>query len=151
MATEERRHTADAKLCCSRGCQPLGLQCQPHQSLQIFPKEKKIRSRNFCFRALGGCKVPYPGRNFEKNEILEVVAAFIAGLDMKSVTGDWELLTTKNKNAAAVIVEPYDDIQVDIKMLQGFEDVRWAIGLHKSEIFLMVTEISGMIKQHSND
>ncbi|RYO86605.1 hypothetical protein DL764_008995 [Monosporascus ibericus] len=111
---------------------------------RFLPGEKKNRPRDVCFRAFGGGKTLCPGRHFATNEILAVVAVFIARLDMKPAKGDWKLPTTANTNVAAIVMEPDDDIHVEIKARQGFEDVRWAINLHKSEkIFAMVTEDSG--------
>lgn len=111
---------------------------------RFLPEEKQNRPRDVCFRAFGGGKTLCPGRHFATNEILAVVAVFIARLDMKPVGGHWRLPTTANTNVAAVVMEPDDDIEVEIKTRQGFEDVKWDINLNKSEkIFAMVTEDSG--------
>lgn len=108
---------------------------------RFLPEEKQNRPRDVCFRAFGGGKTLCPGRHFATNEVLAVVAVFIARLDMKPVEGGWKLPTTANTNVAAVIMEPDDDIQVEIKTRQGFEDVKWAVRLDKSEkIFALVTE-----------
>jgi cytochrome P450 len=108
---------------------------------RFLPEEKSNRPRDVCFRAFGGGKTLCPGRHFATNEILAVVATFIARLDMTPVGGDWKHPTTANTNVAAVIMEPDDDIQVEVKTRQGFEGVRWAIKLDKSgKIFAMVTE-----------
>ena len=108
---------------------------------RFLPEEKSNRPRDVCFRAFGGGKTLCPGRHFATNEILAVVAIFIARLDMTPVGGDWKCPTTANTNVAAVIMEPDDDIQVEVKTRQGFEGVRWAIKLDKSgKIFAMVTE-----------
>ncbi|KAI1206943.1 cytochrome P450 [Annulohypoxylon truncatum] len=110
---------------------------------RFLPEEKQNRPRDTCFRAFGGGKTLCPGRHFATNEILAVVAVFIARLDMKPVEGDWKLPTTANTNVAAVVMEPDDDIEVEIRTRPGFEDVQWAINLNKSEkIFAMVTEDS---------
>ncbi|KAG6356841.1 hypothetical protein INS49_014715 [Diaporthe citri] len=107
---------------------------------RFLPEEKQNRPRDVCFRAFGGGKTLCPGRHFATNEVLAVVAVFIARLDMRPVGGDWKFPTTANTNVAAVIVEPDNDIQVEIKTRHGFEDVKWAIKLEKSEVFAMVTE-----------
>lgn len=114
---------------------------------RFLPEEKQNRPRDVCFRAFGGGKTLCPGRHFATNEILAVVAVFVARLDMKPVDGgDWKLPTSLATNVAAVIMEPDDDIDVEIKTREGFEDVRWAITLDKSEkIFAMVTEDVGEI------
>ncbi|KAI1080056.1 cytochrome P450 [Whalleya microplaca] len=110
---------------------------------RFLPEEKQNRPRDVCFRAFGGGKTLCPGRHFATNEVLAVVAVFIARLDMKPVGGEWKLPTTANTNVAAVVMEPDDDIQVEIGTRQGFEDVKWAINLNKSDkIFAIVTEDS---------
>lgn len=108
---------------------------------RFLPEEKQNRPRDVCFRTFGGGKTLCPGRHFATNEVLAVVAVFIARLDMKPVRGDWKLPTTANTNVAAVIMEPDDDVQVEITTRQGFEGVKWAIKLDKSDkVFAMVTE-----------
>jgi len=108
---------------------------------RFLPEEKKNRPRDVCFRAFGGGKTLCPGRHFATNEILAVVAVFVARLDMTPVEGEWRLPTAHNTNVAAVVMEPDDDIEVEIKTRQGFEDVKWVINLDKSDkIFAMVTE-----------
>ncbi|GAB1316379.1 hypothetical protein MFIFM68171_06589 [Madurella fahalii] len=106
--------------------------------------EKKNRPGDVCFRAFGGGKTLCPGRHFATNEILAVVASFIARFDMEPVDGSWELPTTLNTNVASVVMEPDHDIQVRIKTRQGFENVKWAVSLAGSEkVFAMVTEDTG--------
>ena len=108
---------------------------------RFLPEEKKNRPNDACFRAFGGGKTLCPGRHFATNEILAVVAVFIARFDMTPVGGVWKHPSTINTNVAAVIMQPDDDIEVEIKTRKCFEDVRWDISLHKSEkIFAMVTE-----------
>ncbi|KAI4594966.1 hypothetical protein KJ359_007489 [Pestalotiopsis sp. 9143b] len=108
---------------------------------RFLPEEKKSRPSDVCFRAFGGGKTLCPGRHFATNEILAVVAVFIARLDMKPAEGEWKLPTTQNTNVAAVVMQPDTDIEVEIKARPGFEDVKWNISLHKSEkTFALVTE-----------
>ncbi|POS77273.1 hypothetical protein DHEL01_v204344 [Diaporthe helianthi] len=108
---------------------------------RFLPEEKKNRPSDVCFRAFGGGKTLCPGRHFATNEVLAVVAVFIARIDMKPVAGEWKLPTTVNTNVAAVILEPDEDVEVEIRTRDGFEDVKWVIRLDDSEkIFAMVTE-----------
>lgn len=108
---------------------------------RFLPEEKKNRPRDVCFRAFGGGKTLCPGRHFATNETLAVVSVFIARLDMKPVGGEWRAPTTANTNVAAVVMEPDEDVQVEIKTRQGFEGVKWAVRLNGSEkVFAMVTE-----------
>lgn len=106
-----------------------------------FLPEEKDRPRNAYFRAFGGGKTLCPGRHFATNEVLAVVAVFVARLDMKPVGGEWKHPTTLNTNVAAVIMEPDDDIEVEIKTREGFEGVKWEVGLRSSDkVFALVTE-----------
>jgi cytochrome P450 len=108
---------------------------------RFLPDERKNRPRDACFRAFGGGKTLCPGRHFATNEVLAIAPVFIARFDMKSTKGDWKLPTTLNTNVAAVVMEPDDDIEVDISTRKGFEDFKWHIKLDKSEtIFAIVTE-----------
>lgn len=110
---------------------------------RFLPEEAKNRPRDVCFRAFGGGKTLCPGRHFATNEVLAVVAVFISRMDMTPVGGEWKFPTTANTNVAAVVMEPDDDVEVEIKARQGFEDVKWVINLDKSDkIFAMVTEDS---------
>ncbi len=104
-------------------------------STTLIPADSSWKGRNLVHTML--C----PGRYFTTHDVIAVVAIFIAKLDMKPTDGDWELPTTANINVAAVAIEPNNDIQVEIKALQGFEDVKWSISLDDSEkSFAMVTE-----------
>ncbi|KAJ3577445.1 hypothetical protein NPX13_g3121 [Xylaria arbuscula] len=108
---------------------------------RFLPEQKKNRPRDVCFRAFGGGKTLCPGRHFATNEILAVVATFIARFDMKPVEGEWKIPTAKNTNVAAVVMQPDYDVDVEIKTREGFEDIKWVINLQTSEnIFALVTE-----------
>ncbi|KAI9154727.1 Cytochrome P450 monooxygenase nodJ [Paramyrothecium foliicola] len=108
---------------------------------RFLPSEKHNRPRDVCFRAFGGGKTLCPGRHFATNEVLAVVAIFIARLDMKPVSGEWQLPSTNNTNVAAVVMEPDNDLQVEIQLREGFEEAKWAVRLEGSDsIFAMVTE-----------
>ncbi|KAI0390025.1 cytochrome P450 [Xylariaceae sp. FL0594] len=113
---------------------------------RFLPEEKKNRPRDVCFRAFGGGKTLCPGRHFATNEILAVVATFVARFDMSLKEGGaWRLPTVMNTNVAAVVMQPDDDIEVEVKLRKGFEDVKWAVNLRESDkIFAMVTEDEGV-------
>lgn len=60
---------------------------------------------------------------------------------MEPVGGKWKQPTTANTNVAAVVMEPYDDVEVEITTREGMEGVRWVISLDNSDkVFAMVTE-----------
>lgn len=108
---------------------------------RFLPKNRDKRPNDICFRAFGGGKTLCPGRHFATNEILAVAAVFIMKIDMTPVEGAWKLPATENTNAASVMLEPDHDIDVNIRMRQGYENVNWDIQLRKSDkIFAMVTE-----------
>lgn len=108
---------------------------------RFLPEEKKKRPGDVCFRAFGGGKTLCPGRHFATNETLAVVAVFVSRFDMTPVEGKWRAPTTANTNVAAVVMEPDEDVPVEIRTREGFEGTRWAVRLDASEkIFAMVTE-----------
>ncbi|KAI0197471.1 cytochrome P450 [Astrocystis sublimbata] len=112
---------------------------------RFLPEEKKNRPGDVCFRAFGGGKTLCPGRHFATNEVLAVVAVFISRFDMKPTAADgrWKIPTTMNTNVAAVVMQPDDDVEVEIKVREGYEDVKWSVSLRESDnIFAMVTEDS---------
>ncbi|KAI0544890.1 putative cytochrome P450 [Xylaria curta] len=112
---------------------------------RFLPEQKKNRPRDVCFRTFGGGKNLCPGRHFATNEILAIVAVFIAGLDMKptSADGSWKLPTTRNNMSLTTVMQPNDDVEVEIKARRGFEDTKWTINLGESDnIFAMMTEDS---------
>lgn len=108
---------------------------------RFLESERKSRPRDVCFRAFGGGKTLCPGRHFATNEILAVVALWIARFDMRPVGGDWKMPTTAKTNVAAAIMGPDEDVQVEIATREGMEGVRWAVKLEASDkTFAIVTE-----------
>lgn len=112
------------------------------------------RDNNGCFRAFGGGKTLCPGRHFATNEVLAVVALFVARLDMRPAGGassssSWTLPSTSKTNVAAVVMQPDHDVEVEIARraggpagsAEGGGAVRWVARLDGSDkIFAMVTE-----------
>jgi hypothetical protein len=108
---------------------------------RFLASERQNRPKDVCFRAFGGGKTLCPGRHFATNEILAVVAVFVSRFNMEPVTGSWQLPTALNTNAAAVVMEPDHDIDVEISVREGFEDVQWAVKLDGTDkLFALVTE-----------
>lgn len=66
--------------------------------------------------------------------------------DMKPVGaegGEWKYPTSKNTNVAAVVMQPDEDIDVEIKTREDFEEfqIKWTITLDGTgKIFALVTE-----------
>lgn len=80
---------------------------------RFLAEEKGNRPSDHCFRPFGGGKTLCPGPHFATNEVLAVVALFISRFEMKPVDGRWELPTTVKTNAA-VMMEPDNDVEVEI-------------------------------------
>ncbi|KAK0748899.1 hypothetical protein B0T18DRAFT_436633 [Schizothecium vesticola] len=80
---------------------------------RFLAEEKGSRPSDVCFRAFGGEKTLW----------------------------GWNLPTTAKTNAAAVIMGPDNDIEVEITTRDGFGNVKWAVNIEKSDmVFAMVTE-----------
>ncbi|KAI6084949.1 putative cytochrome P450 [Hypoxylon rubiginosum] len=108
---------------------------------RFLESEKKNRPRDVCFRAFGGGKTLCPGRHFATNEILAMVALWIARFDMRPVCGEWTMPTTAKTNVAAAIMGPDEDVQVEITTRKGLNSVQWAVKLEASDkTFAIVTE-----------
>ncbi|KAI4858653.1 putative cytochrome P450 [Hypoxylon rubiginosum] len=104
-------------------------------------EKKKGRPRDVCFRAFGGGKTLCPGRHFATNEILAVVALWIARFDTRPVSGEWTMPTTAKTNVAAAVMGPDEDVQVEIATRKGMDGVQWAVKLEASDkTFAIVTE-----------
>ena len=114
---------------------------------RFLASEKANRPKDTAFRSFGGGKTLCPGRHFATNEVLAVVAVFIARFDMEPVDGEkgWEMPTCANTNVAAVVMEPDTDIGVRIEGREGFESVEWGVRLDSAgdKVFAMVTEDLG--------
>ncbi|KAK4120030.1 putative cytochrome P450 [Parathielavia appendiculata] len=110
---------------------------------RFLAENRQKRPKDVCFRAFGGGKTLCPGRHFATNEVLAVVAVFIARLDMKPVgEGGWKMPTSKNTNVAAVVMEPDADVEVEVTLRKGMEGVKWQVRLYGNgdKVFAMVTE-----------
>ncbi|KAF2998690.1 hypothetical protein E8E14_003752 [Neopestalotiopsis sp. 37M] len=111
---------------------------------RFLESEKDARPRDVCFRAFGGGKTLCPGRHFATNEILAVVALWIARFDMLPVGGEWKEPTTAKTNVAAAVMGPDEDVQVEIATRKGLEHVTWAVKLEASDkTFAIVAEDFG--------
>jgi cytochrome P450 len=110
---------------------------------RFLPENRQNRPKDVCFRAFGGGKTLCPGRHFATNEVLAVVAVFLARLDMKPIgTGGWKTPACDNTNVAAVVMEPDVDVEVEVSVRKGMEGVKWQVRLDGKgdKVFAMVTE-----------
>ena len=108
---------------------------------EVPKTENGKRPNPTAFRAFGGGTTMCPGRHFATAEILAVVTMFVMRYDMLPTTGEWTLPKTDNTNVAATVMEPDNDVEVEVSTREGFESGRWAFGLRDSEmIFALVAE-----------
>ncbi|KAK4169789.1 25-hydroxycholesterol 7-alpha-hydroxylase [Cladorrhinum sp. PSN259] len=118
-----------------------GSNCHEFDPRRFLAEEKGNRPRAVAFRAFGGGKTLCPGRHFVTNEILTVAALFAARFDMKPVGGEWKLPSIDNSPIAGAVLNPDNDIDVEITLRGGMEGVKWNVSLETSEkVFAMVTE-----------
>lgn len=89
-----------------------------------------------AFRAFGGGTTLCPGRHFATNEILALVSMFVMRFEMKPAKGGWKQPKTDSTRVATVIMEPDEDIEVDISPRVGLEGGKWVFGLKDSTSFL---------------
>lgn len=103
---------------------------------------QKIRRPNpAAMRAFGGGTTLCPGRHFATNEVLAVVSMFIMRYNLTPMEGEWFLPKTDNTIAAAVLMEPDTDVEVEVSARKGFEDGRWIYDLKDSRaIFAIASE-----------
>jgi cytochrome P450 len=96
------------------------------------------------FRAFGGGTMLCPGRHFATTEILSMVAMCIVRFELRPVSGEWTMPTTKNTGVAAAVMEPDQEVEVEVILRNGFEEGTWRFGLSESkEVFAVVDEDRG--------
>ena len=103
--------------------------------------DSRKRPSAAAFRAFGGGKTLCSGRHFATNEILAVVAMFVVRFDLRPSAEKWYLPKTDKTNVAAVIMEPDNDVEVEVSRRPVFRDYRWSFSLGDSDkIFAVVAE-----------
>ncbi|KAK3902108.1 cytochrome P450 [Staphylotrichum tortipilum] len=91
---------------------------------RFLAENRGKRAKDVCFRAFGGGKTLCPGRHFATNEVLAVVAVFVARLEMRVAGGgEWVMPTGEGTNVAAVVMEPDGDVEVEVSGREGVEGV----------------------------
>ena len=105
------------------------------------PSEKKPFAPNeAAFRAFGGGKTLCPGRHFATNEVLAIVAMFVARFDMAPVSGEWKLPTTDGTNLANTVMAPDWDPEVQVKSRKGTEESEWTFVMRDAEKNVVVVD-----------
>ncbi|EHL01481.1 putative Cholesterol 7-alpha-monooxygenase [Glarea lozoyensis 74030] len=99
----------------------------PHRFLRSSNMKKASASG---FRAFGGGTMLCPGRHFATTEILAMVAMCVVRFELKPVTGKWTMPTTRNTGVAAAVMEPDQEVEVEVSLRKGFEEGTWRFGLN---------------------
>jgi cytochrome P450 len=102
------------------------------------------------FRAFGGGRNLCPGRHFAATEILALVAMMVMRYDLHVVTtsngrhnesGRWKMPTSVKSGLAAAVREPDEDIDVEVRLREGYEEGRWAFRLEESELVFAIDDV----------
>lgn len=103
--------------------------------------KRKANANLAAFRGFGSGSTLCPGRHFATTEILAVVVMFCMRYEIEPVGGQWKAPTTMGStSAAAGVMEPDIDVEVDIRLRKGFEDGDWAFGLTDSDTVMAVSQ-----------
>lgn len=88
------------------------------------------------FRAFGGGTTLCPGRHFATTMTMAVVTMFAMRYDMcpKENGGIWPRLTANKTNAVAAVEQSDQEIEVDVKVREGFDDDDWVFKLEGSDV-----------------
>lgn len=96
------------------------------------------------FRAFGGGTTLCPGRHFATTITMAVATMFAMRYDMRSEEtygAKWPCLTAEKTNAVAAVEQPDQEIEVQVRPREGFEDDEWRIRMEGSEVmFATVAE-----------
>ncbi|KAL8933917.1 MAG: hypothetical protein Q9216_006158 [Gyalolechia sp. 2 TL-2023] len=91
-----------------------------------------------AFRTYGGGTTLCPGRHFATTEVLAMAAMMIMRYELLPVSGEWTTPRTEKTNIVAGIMEPDNDIEVEVTARQGFEDGEWEFKFADSDMVLAV-------------
>lgn len=111
-----------------------------------FLKKKTEKSQNCkipnpaAFRAFGGGTTLCPGRHFATTQVLSFVSLFFMRFDMIPVARKWSLPKTTKTNILSFVMEPNEDIEVEISARDGFETGDWVFGVGNSNTILALVE-----------
>ncbi|KAK4694388.1 hypothetical protein P7C71_g3193, partial [Lecanoromycetidae sp. Uapishka_2] len=96
-----------------------------------------------AFRAFGGGTTLCPGRHFATTVTMAVATMFVMRYEMRPVKNGsrWPSLTAYNTNAVAAVEQPDQEVEVEVRAREGFEEDDWAFRLEGSELmFATVAE-----------
>lgn len=112
--------------------------------------DRKKKPHPGAFRAFGGGKNLCPGRHFAATEILALVVMMVMRYDLHVVTtttghrhgsGRWTLPTSVKSSLAAAVREPDEDVEVEVRLREGYEEGRWAFRLEESELVFAIDDV----------
>ncbi|MCJ1391523.1 hypothetical protein MMC18_004387 [Xylographa bjoerkii] len=87
-----------------------------------------------AFRAFGGGTTLCPGRHFATTVTMAMAVMFLMRYEMTPVEGRWPHMTADKTHAVATVEMPDHEIEVEVKVRQGFEEGKWAFRLDNSEV-----------------
>ena len=113
---------------------PTATQFNPKRFIGTEVKPKKDQKQHpSAFRAFGGGVTLCPGRHFAKTEILSFVAMMVMRFEVKPVGGIWRDLCLNDSDMAGAIVQPGEDVEVEIEPRKGFDNGSWAFSLKSTK------------------
>jgi cytochrome P450 len=122
----------------------------PGQTISSNTQEKKRKKAPpGALRPFGGGKNLCPGRHFAATEILALVSMIIMRYDLRVVSasdeqqndhGEWAMPKSERSSLAAVVREPDEDTEVEVRLREGFEEGRWAFQLDDSELVFTIDD-----------
>lgn len=111
-------------------------------------KQKK-KAPPGALRPFGGGKNLCPGRHFAATEILALVSMILMRYELHVITASdeqhhkdrgWAMPKSENSSLAAVVREPDEDTEVEIRLRKGYEEGRWAFRLDDSEVVFAIDD-----------
>jgi len=116
-------------------------------------EKKKKKAPPGALRPFGGGKNLCPGRHFAATEILALVSMIIMRYDLHVISaadepqhedqhkgGEWAMPKSEKSSLAAVVREPDEDTEVEVRLREGFEEGRWAFRLDDSELVFAIDD-----------
>ena len=100
---------------------------QPRRFLKQQTNNAKDLKTNSAaaYRPFGGGTSLCPGRHFVTLEAMALTALFILRFDVVPVCGEWRIPEQKQESMATNVFPPKNDVSVQIKPREGYEDIMW--------------------------
>lgn len=98
---------------------------QPRRFLKLGYPAKEFKSNVTAYRPFGGGASLCPGRHFVTLEAMALTASLVLRFDVAPVNGTWAIPAQRQESLATNVFPPAEDIRVEIRARQGYEDVKW--------------------------